>query len=392
MSEATTTPGAWVSPLEERWREVLDTVARRQGYPGSRDVKELGAALERLSAWYNGLSPTVPPRAALAARLSFSFARDVPKGAAAVAGLVPGLRGRAGLRVLDLGAGLGAMSWGVVRALAAAGHQGKVVATLVDRDAQALALGAQIAAEARGEGDVELAVSTVVGDVGRPPRQEAELVLVGQALSEMDPGMKPAERATRHADVLHALLQHNVAPDGALVVVEPALRDRTRHLHEVRSQLIARGWSVFAPCLHDQRCPMLATETDWCHEDRPVDLPPWLVPVARAAGLRFQGLTFSYLVIRRDRQGLRGLVPAGTLRVVGVPRRTKGKREAELCGEPGDRLQVAMRLDREASEANAHWEDIERGDLLTFSPALPPERPRIGPATTVERREDGEHR
>ena len=29
---------------------------------------------------------------------------------------------------------------------------------------------------------------------------------------------------------------------------------------------------------------MLAREGDWCHEDLPVDLPPWLVPVARADG------------------------------------------------------------------------------------------------------------
>ena len=45
---------------------------------------------------------------------------------------------------------------------------------------------------------------------------------------------------------------------------------------------------------------MLATEGDWCHEDLPIDLPPWVAPLARAAGLRWQRLTFSYLALRRD--------------------------------------------------------------------------------------------
>src|SRR3712207_8562489 len=58
--------------------------------------------------------------------------------------------------------------------------------------------------------------------------------------------------------------------------------------------------TVFAPCLHAASCPMLAIETEWCHEDLAVDLPPWTVPLARAAGLRWQGLTFSYLVLRKD--------------------------------------------------------------------------------------------
>src|SRR6202044_548425 len=84
----------------------------------------------------------------------------------------------------------------------------------------------------------------------------------------------------------------------------------------------------------------LARETDWCHEDIDVDLPAWLVPVARAAGLRHEGLTFSYLVLRAPGPGADRLVDhigaspgARRLRVVSNIVRTKGKREAYLCGE-----------------------------------------------------------
>lgn len=384
------TRGAVVA-LEPRWREVLDGVARAHGFPTSHDFKALGAAVARLSEHYNGLTDRIEAPQALAARLSFSFVRDTPKSACALTGLVGELAARTGpLRVLDLGAGLGATTWGVVRALSAAGYRGTVEATLVDQDRQALALAARVATAAQGEGEVRVQVRTQPGDAGRPPAQPADLVVIGQALSEMHTGTASDDRAEQHAALLHGLLSQQVAPDGALVVVEPALRERTRHLHLVRGRLIARGWSVFAPCLHDQTCPMLANEHDWCHEDRPIDLPDWLVPVARAAGLRFEGLTFSYLVLRPDRRALRGLVPPGALRVVSVPRRTKGKREADLCGEPaGERLLHAVRLDRDARPGNAPWEDLARGDLVVPTPPLPLERPRVSPEHTIERHEAG---
>ena len=78
----------------------------------------------------------------LSARLGFSFARDVPKAAGAVRELIATgaltLPVGAPLTVLDVGAGLGATTWGVARALAAAGESGKIEATLVDSSARAL--------------------------------------------------------------------------------------------------------------------------------------------------------------------------------------------------------------------------------------------------------------
>ncbi len=375
-----------VLALDARWRSVLDGVARSESYPTTNDVKALGAAVARLSAYYNGLEREIPARTALAARLSFSFARDVPKATAAVSELVASGWPGAGdtLRVLDLGAGLGAMTWGVVRALSASGWRGTVEATLVDRDAAALALASRIASAAGGlEPGVTLRARTAVGDVGEPPPVTADLVIVGQAFSEMHRALPADQRVARHAEILARLLDRRLSEHGVLVVVEPALRDRTRHLHEVRGRLIDAGWRVFAPCLHDATCPMLARPDDWCHEDLPVDLPDWLAPVARAAGLRFQGLTFSYLVLRRDRATLRELAPARAQRVVAVPRVTKGKREIELCGDdgrgPGGR--VVTRLDRSATPANEPWDDLARGDLVS----LEPPGDRVQPETVVRR-------
>jgi SAM-dependent methyltransferase len=388
-----------VRPLEEDWRDTLDAIARAHRWPTSHEVARLAAQVVALSAAYNDASrASAPVRDAGAARLGFSFPRDVPKGAAAVRELVAtgALRAAPSLRVLDIGAGLGATTWGVVRALAAAGSRGIVNATCVDADAQALEVAVALAQARSRRGGEAIAlqihpVARGLGALDELPR--FDLVLVGQVLSELDVGTPDTARAEHHAALLRAWLDGRVEAGGSLVVIEPALRDRTRHLHRVRDLLVASGTTVFAPCLHAARCPALARETDWCHEDLTVDLPDWLRPVARAAGLRREGLTFSYLVLRRDGLRLADTIPvppsATRLRVVSGPIPSKGKLEAFLCGElrSGDARVAARarttRLDRDASAMNAGWDRLGRGDLLTVDPAPELERPRIGRETRV---------
>jgi hypothetical protein len=387
---------ALVRALEDDWLRALDAVATARGWPSTKDVSKLGASVAALSASYNdSATARASARDAGAARLGFSFARDVPKGAGAVRELVAlgklTLKGGT-LTVLDMGAGLGATTWGVVRALEAAGERGVVEATWIDSDTEALNLALAIVKERQrsGPGPVELRVrplarkAGVADDLGR-----FDLVLAGQVLSELDVGLEPAARVTWHAELLGAWLQRRVADGGALVVVEPALRDRTRNLHQVRGALVAAGATIFAPCLHAAPCPALTRETDWCHEDLAVDLPAGLVPVARAAGLRHEGLTFSYLVLRRDGVTLAGAIEAppraGRLRVVSGTMPSKGKVEAWVCGQvQGQDGAIAparvraMRLDRDAAPGNAAWDELRRGDVFVTEPALLGSKPRVG--------------
>ena len=408
-----------VRPLEDDWRDTLDGVARRRGWPTSREVAKLAARVTGLSAAYN--DPSVARavvKDAGAARLGFAFARDVPKGAAAARELVAtgalGL-GSAPLRVLDVGAGLGATTWGLLRALEARDRRGQamsalaqpgpriVEATWLDPDAHALKLAEEVVREREGAqcNGVELRVTTVVRPLspvgGLDGMGRFDVVLVGHVLSEMDVGDPADARVDRHAALLGGLLDHVTREHGSVVVVEPALRDRTRHLHRVRDVMASRGATVFAPCMHSGPCPALARETDWCHEDLPVDLPGWLVPIARAAGLRREGLTFSYLVLRKDGVRLADSLaaPPGAvrLRVVSELIRTKGKRDAFVCGElsaADDGLPVAARvratrLDRSASDGNASWAELGRGDLLVVDPSPGSVKPRIDASSQVTR-------
>ena len=342
----------------------LEEVAKEAGLPFGMAA---ASQVKALSAAYNQGEAT--PHS-LAARLAFFFARDVPKAEAAVRELVLTktleLSSARPLRVLDLGAGLGAATWGVARALR--DRSGRIEATLVDRDRSALDLAMSIAKRRRHEeGALTLGIETVVADVMEVEPRGADLVIAENVLAEISGSID------EDADRLERWLRL-VREDGSLVIIEPALRGLSRHLHEVRDRLASRKRTIFAPCLHERSCPALAKPNDWCHEDLPVNLPEPLVAVARAAGLRWQGLTFSYLILRRDEKTLASHVPGGSFRVVSSLIRTKGKREAHLCGKTSSGK--AMRLDRDASAKNRAFDHVERGDLIDIDPA-PEEKTRF---------------
>lgn len=372
-----------LGPLADDFRAVLDEVLIARGAGAIAETAKLGPKVAEVSRLYNaGLAGSLQ-RAPLEGRIAFSFARDVPKGAAAVrelvqAGLLDPTHARP-LRVLDLGAGLGAMSWGIARAV----FPRPVEALLVDDDDDVLAAATAIARTAAkhqaGQATVSIETRRAPLALGmKIPAPPFDLVVLGQVLSELEVDRTAEARVTAHAALVMDLLDRFVAEDGALVIVEPALRERSRHLHAIRDFLAAKGRTIFAPCLHAEGCPMLtAGPTEWCHDDLPVDLPPWLVPLARAAGLRFQGLTFTHLVLRRDRHTLReasatsGANAKLHLRVVSDQLVSKGKVEIFGCTTAGVRVRL-RRLDRDAPPRGEDdsWISLHRGDVVTLD--VPP--------------------
>ncbi|MCW5809272.1 MAG: hypothetical protein KIT31_43360, partial [Deltaproteobacteria bacterium] len=183
----------------------------------------------------------------------------------------------------------------------------------------------------------------------------ADLVVLGSVLNELDPdaALRAVERG------LAAL-----AADGALIVVEPALRDTTRALHHLRDAAIARGAHVFAPCTrHTAPCPMLAHPDDWCHEDRPLRLPPATAELARLTHLRDDGMKLAYLVLRTSPLDL---VPdPAAYRVVAAPHAQKGKLELLGCAPSGHRTLRLLKRHRTAT--NRDLERAARGDVLTLT-------------------------
>jgi ribosomal protein RSM22 (predicted rRNA methylase) len=291
----------------------------------------------------------------LAARALFFTVADAPKAVCVLAELGDGLRwhGDDPLRVLDLGAGCGAMSLGALVHAAAAGATRPLAIEAVDQDAAALAILADaVPAAARALG-VAATVTTRRADLPGAALPRAELILAGTVLNELDDAAALA--LTRAA--LAAL-----ADDGALVLIEPALRETTRALHRLRDAVIAAGAAhVFAPCTRRAApCPMLADERDWCHEERGAALPPRAARLAQVTGLRDGAMKYSYLVLRHRPGHVGGTDDA--LRVVGHPQRSKGKLELPVCGQAG--LTQLRVLKRDRATIGRAVQRARRGDVL----------------------------
>lgn len=324
-------------------------------------------------------------RWAIAARLAFFSPRDLLKIAGPLAALA-----RAGAlpkgptwRVLDLGAGLGASSLGLAHFAARTNAARGLRVTAVDLDEAALAEFAPLARDAVSLGLVPIELEARVADLWSPSAWRGgpfDLVTIGLAINE-----HRSADASRGAALLRELAR-TLAPGGALVVLEPALRETTRALQRIRDELANEGPPyVLWPCPHALPCPMLANERDWCHAELPVELPPALARLAAEAGLRSERLTYAALVLRNE-PGHELLVSPRErrFRLVSAPLFTKGKIEAVGCAPEG-RLVRLMRLDRHRSAENAALADACRGDGVAFEGAREDGgRVRIGADTAVE--------
>jgi ribosomal protein RSM22 (predicted rRNA methylase) len=293
----------------------------------------------------------------------------IPLGELANRGALPARRP---LRVVDAGAGCGAMSLGLVATLDPA-----IALELhaFDRDSAALWIAA---AAIRALGGERVALATRVADVSAalPP---ADLVVIGSVLNEL-----PAERAV---EVVRRAVAA-VGDDGAVIAIEPALRDTSRALHAIRDALIADGTAhVFAPCTRrGAPCPALADPSDWCHEDRPLELPPRTAELAHLTHLRDHGMKFSYLVLRRRPLAL--VDEPGAWRIVSAPRPAKGKLEVIGCSEAG-RIPLRL-LRRNRDDANRALERAGRGDVVVVDAAPGPDRVEVGAGVRVVRHEPAE--
>ena len=187
------------------------------------------------------------------------------------------------------------------------------------------------------------------------PAQSVDLVLALNLMNEL-----PQERRIRLID----RAMHFLKPEGRFLIMEPALQRTTRQLMELHDEILERNAAfVYAPCLHQSRCPMLASNhRDWCHTTIEWERPFWIGKLDHLVGIRKDYLQCSYLVL-----GTQPPRPVSNQRwrVVSGHLNSKGKSELLLCGPAGlPGLQRVTRLDRDWSEKNRPFDDAHRGDLL----------------------------
>lgn len=205
-------------------------------------------------------------------------------------------------------------------------------------------------------------ITTRYGDLLREPLPKVvrpepyDLILIANFLNEF-----PQERRRQLIDLL---LRRYLAPAGRILIIEPALKRQTRELMELRDELLAEKMGyVYAPCLHQEGCPMLRhNDRDWCHVYVDWERPRWIEKVDRMLHLQKEYLKGSFLVLGNEPS------PAYTntqWRVVSGHLNSKGKSELLLCGPGGlPKLLRVTRLDKDHSSSNADFDHAQRGELV----------------------------
>ena len=374
----------WIPHLVRVWREGRGGAASRGGPPRGRhgqrfgprgdarasrgvagevlapdELREVGAAVARLSRGLTRERELAGARYMDEGRLLGAYLLFYwPISYLQARGILSELprRPRA---VLDLGSGPAPVAFAALDAGAA-----EVVAA--DRSARALAAARSLAAAA-GE-----PISTREWNPARgAPLAELagarrfDLVTMGHVVNELFPG---PDADARRAGLLEQALEL-VAPGGSLVVFEPALRDTSRALLRVRDLLVARGYAVRAPCLFRGPCPALLRETDWCHAERPIEPPPIVAQLGKAAGLRKEAVKMSYLVLAPRGEGWASPPAGRVFRIVSEPLASKGRLRYMGCGPEG-RVGLSLQ-EKHVTEANRRFGELLRGDVVEIAGAEP---------------------
>jgi ribosomal protein RSM22 (predicted rRNA methylase) len=220
------------------------------------------------------------------------------------------------------------------------------------------------------------------GDLGKQIARGGpyDLMILANCLNELFPVSidAPRERAAVVAQLLPFLTPH-----GTIMIVEPALRETARALHQMRNHLLKQSLcTVYSPCLHEGACPALDHPDDWCHEERPWETPPAIAAIDRDAGFIKDALKFSYLLLRTDGRTIAMRSPQ-TFRVVSELRELKGEKRAWLRNETG-RPEVG-RLDRKASPQNAAVDSWHRGAIVQIERIVRKEREgKVSPVGRIE--------
>lgn len=162
----------------------------------------------------------------------------------------------------------------------------------------------------------------------------------------------------------HILCEQILKQTEVLIVVEPALQKVTRQLMHLRDLLVENRWAnVYAPCLHQKNCPMLAAnQRDWCHFYIHWKCPRLIREVDHIIGNKHDYVKMAYMIFTAKSQIQN---PKSQWRVVSSPLISKGKKEFILCGDSG-RLQKISRLNKNRGETNLAFDEMKRGDIVFY--------------------------
>lgn len=181
--------------------------------------------------------------------------------------------------LLDLGAGPGSVMWAACDIF-----PDIVQATLAEKDADLASLGKRLATHS--ESIPVRNASWLLQDLEKPTDfTRHDLITLSYSVGELSTSIvQPLIEACWNST------------DQFLVVIEPGTPAGFERIRSIRSQLIALGAHLVAPCPHALACPM--TEGDWCHFSQRVDRSS-LHRRIKTGSLGYEDEKFSYIAVSK---------------------------------------------------------------------------------------------
>ncbi len=287
------------------------------------------------------------------------------------------------LRILDIGSGPGTAILGIMDFFSAHEKCPTLEFTAIDHVKENLRDSEALFGLLRERVSMAATLKTIkssVEMVSSFPKGPYDLIVLSNILNEMV--HSDEDRTSKRIAILKTVLTDLLAADGSCIIIEPALKQTSRDMLEVRDGLLDEGFCIYSPCLMGEKCPALQNPKDWCHEDIPWEFPEIIREVDRLTGLRKDSLKFSYLVIRKDGLSIKDIYGDSSFRVVSESLVSKGKIEFYVCGKEGRRM--ITRLDKDKEIRNEAFVDIRRGDIVRFKGVMDEgKRLKVGKETNV---------
>jgi ribosomal protein RSM22 (predicted rRNA methylase) len=268
------------------------------------------------------------------------------------------------LRVLDLGSGTGASTLAVAHAL----QPHALSLTAVDHSPESLTCLSQLFADLSSLWP-GATLATRVGHAAQDGLPGPfDLIVASFVLNELFP---PPNDTACQAWITAQLAR--LAPDGALMIVEPAGQTTSPRLQRLRNARAADGSArILAPCPHSRPCPLVGAACGWCHDVRRWRVPDSVNRLNRRLCRSVHDLKHSLLVLTRPDASLP--VPAwqgdpACFRMVGPMSRIKGRLRARGCCGDGNLRDVELMtrgMTRQQENALTDW---DRGDVVRMAGA-----------------------
>ena len=274
------------------------------------------------------------------------------------------------LNILDLGCGSGASSLATLRTLRRRGVENPIGLRAIDYSGKSLdyfrSLHSELYQLWQGS-KVETKRADLRSSAPNEHGNKYDLILLGSALNEIIPEDEPEIYASKLSEIASLL-----KPSGFLVVVEPALKEGCRRLHQAAA-MVAEGGQVHlhAPYFNGKGCPLVNTDSPFhSHEVRSWKVPQGAQKINEPLGLKLFDLKFGFVLLSKKPPRRLEETPAVFRLVSPVNKRRGLYFFVGTTAEGSERTYEIQTRDLESGDRKL-VETLQRGDVIELKEQLP---------------------